>query len=583
MEHVLNFINPDDGWLTEILALFLIPYLHEDVAIFGAAFLIVDGGMPARAAVVSLYIGIVTSDMALYGLGLLAHHNSWAQRLMLKPGIASLAGWLGNHLAPLMVLARIIPGVMFPVYLSLGFCRVSFFRFALITMVTAAVYLPIVLLLIAKFGQQVLTPLGFWSWILAISAVAATVWSWSRNPNWRVFFSGSEFGFGGIFRGPRSTTADLDLSTHNGMPKLGSLPTMVSLAERIPPALFYIPLAVQWIWLGLRHRSLSLPSLANPEIESGGLWGESKSAYLETVGVDQRKWLADFTTLRRSSNTNDLAADQERARQCIAAANLSFPLVGKPDIGWRGYGVRLIEDEVELEKYIEQFPEGATILFQRAIPWDGEAGVLYARTPDQTDGHIFSLTFRYFPHVVGDGQSPLRDLVVGDQRAIWKVGAHLGLDPKHLGAVPKQFNRVPNKDEIVRLSFVGSNRVGGLYRDAREHITPALVRRFDAISKSIPEFYYGRFDVKFLSVERLEQGEDIQIIEVNGAGGESINVWDPEMPLAQVYKELFAQQRLLFEIGALNRTRGFRPPGLLSIAKSQWHQHRLIVHYPPSN
>jgi hypothetical protein len=502
---------------------------------------------------------------------------------MLKPRMARLGDWLGHHLVPLMVFARVVPGLMFPAYLALGFCRISFSRFAVITMITAAVHLPVVLLILVNFGQVVLTPLGFWSWILVIAFVLVVGWNWARHPNWRVLFRGSEFGFGGIFRGPRAAVVDPDLSTHDGMPRLGALPKTVSFAERIPPTFFYIPLVVQWIWLSFRYRSLSLPSLANPKIVSGGLWGESKSAYLATVGMDQRKWLADFTTMRRSIGADNLASDQGRARQCIEAADLSFPLVAKPDIGWRGYGVRLIEEEAELRKYVEQFPEGETILFQRPIPWDGEAGVLYARLPDESEGRILSLTFRYFPHVVGDGKRTLRDLIIHDQRAFWKVGAHLGLDPTHLGAVPEQFNAVPKKGDVIRLAFVGSNRVGGLYRDARAHITPALVRRFDDISQSIPEFYFGRFDVRFRSVERLEAGEDIQIIEVNGAGGESINVWDPEMPLGQVYKELFEVQRLLFKIGARNRARGFRPPGFFSIARSQWRQHRLIVHYPPSN
>jgi len=90
-------------------------------------------------------------------------------------------------------------------------------------------------------------------------------------------------------------------------------------------------------------------------------------------------------------------------------------------------------------------------------------------------------------------------------------------------------------------------------------------------------------DVRFASLDRFRQGEDFRIIEINGAGGESINVWDPKMPLGQVYRELFAQQDLLFEIGAMNRARGYRPCGLAEIFKSQWHQHRLIMRYPPSS
>lgn len=99
----------------------------------------------------------------------------------------------------------------------------------------------------------------------------------------------------------------------------------------------------------------------------------------------------------------------------------------------------------------------------------------------------------------------------------------------------------------------------------------------------MPEFYYGRYDIRFASIEALRQGEDFKIIEINGAGGESINVWDPAMPVRQVYRELFAQQRLLFEIGANNWARGFQPSGVLSILKHQWRQYRLIQRYPPSS
>jgi len=40
---------------------------------------------------------------------------------------------------------------------------------------------------------------------------------------------------------------------------------------------------------------------------------------------------------------------------------------------------------------------------------------------------------------------------------------------------------------------------------------------------------------------------------------------------------------MLFEIGARNRTRGYRPSGALAMLKSQWRQHRLILQYPPSS
>lgn len=583
MDQLLRFVNPNDGWLTEILALFVIPFIHEDVAILGAAFLIVEHHMPTQSAALSLYAGIVASDMALFGAGMLARQISWAQRILLKHGVTRFADWLGTHLTPVMILARLLPGIMFPAYIAIGFCRISFLRFAAITMLTAAIYLPVVLFLAENFGQGILSHLGYWSWVLVIAVVAIALWNLGRSPNWKLLFRGSEFDFGRLLRKRVFPSGNPDLLTHRGMPRLGFLPAKISLAEKMPPTLFYIPIVAQWIWLGLRHRSMSLPSLANPRIEAGGLWGESKSACLEMVGAEQRKWFADFTTIRRGRGDGVAHADRKRAREAILTAGLSFPLVAKPDIGWRGFGVQRIADEAGLDRYIDLYPEDETILFQRLVEWEGECGVLYIRHPDEAEGHIFSLTFRYFPHVVGDGTSSLHDLIIHDERTLWKIGAHLGLDSTHAGATETRFAQIPAAGEIVRLSFIGSNRVGGLYRDARAHITPALTRRFDEISRSMPDFYFGRFDARFSSVEQLEEGEGFQIIEINGAGGESINVWDPKMPLRQVYRELFEQQLLIFEIGARNRQRGFRTPGLLSLARSQWRQHRLILRYPPSS
>jgi hypothetical protein len=232
---------------------------------------------------------------------------------------------------------------------------------------------------------------------------------------------------------------------------------------------------------------------------------------------------------------------------------------------------------------VREYPANETILLQQEIDYEGEAGVLYARLPDSTAGKIISLTFRYFPYVIGDGRRTIRDLILTDQRAAWKAGHHFGFEPKHLGTAAGQLRVVPARGETVRLSFICSNRVGGLYRDAREHITPELEERFDEISQSIPEFYYGRYDIRFASLEGLRRGEDFRIIEINGAGGESINVWDPKMPFLQVYRELFTQQALLFKIGAMIRDRGYQPSGTFAVLRNQWRQHRLINRYPPSS
>jgi hypothetical protein len=72
-------------------------------------------------------------------------------------------------------------------------------------------------------------------------------------------------------------------------------------------------------------------------------------------------------------------------------------------------------------------------------------------------------------------------------------------------------------------------------------------------------------------------------MEVNGAGSEAIQAWDPGTGLVEGFRMIFSKQRLLFEIGAANRARGARPIGLRALARLNAAQNRLIDQYPPSN
>jgi hypothetical protein len=366
------------------------------------------------------------------------------------------------------------------------------------------------------------------------------------------------------------------------MPALGRLARKVASIERIPPLLFYAPLAARWIALGLRYGSLTLPTLANPKLEAGGLWGESKGALMREVGPEYRHWLAPFITVQRGA-PSELDADLARAVSAMAGASLRFPIVAKPDVGWQGYGVRPVANVAELREYLVRFPVHNALLLQRLVDWDGEAGVFYGRLPEEPAGKVLGLTFRYFPYVVGDGRSTLRELIAGDERTSFKGHVHLGAVRDHLGVQASDLDAVPAAGRVVRLAFIGSIRTGGLYRDAASHLTPALSARFDAIARSMDEFYFGRFDIRFASVERLEAAEDFAIIEINGAGSEPIQVWDPDRTLGAAYRELAQHQSLMFEIARRNRSRGYRPMRLQEFLRWTWRYTRMLPSYPASS
>jgi membrane protein DedA with SNARE-associated domain len=540
-------------WLKHCIVIFFMTFVHEDAAILAAAFSTVEHKLPVWMAYVSVYLGIVTGDLLIYSLGHLAQKNNWLRSKIIGPKVERLKLWLETHLVRVLVLCRITPGLLFPTFVACGWFRIPFTRFATVSILAGAVYSSVVLTLVILFGDLVLNHLGYWAWGLAAFVIV---------------------GFA-----IRKYMPDLKHRFH-GMPSLDDLKKRVGQAEHIPNAILYIPVGLYYIFLGLRYRSLTLPSASNPNIETGGFMGESKASVMQMVGNDQQSWIAEFVTMHRNGVAGE--EDLKNALTLMKEKKLEFPIVAKPDIGWNGYGVRLVDDNIHLLQYISSFPHEENIVLQRPVPYDGEAGVFYVRIPGEPKGKIYSITLRYFPFVTGDGKSSLRELIRNDERTKLRADYYLGGKSEHVGFRDEDLDKVPSPGELVRLSFIGSLRVGGLYRNASHLITPELSDRFDKIAQSMPEFYFGRFDVRFESIEQLMKGEGFNIIEINGAGAEAIQAWDPNVGLFSLYREFFKAYRLLFKIGNLNRERGFKPATLGAFIRAVRHQNRLIEQYPPA-
>ena len=346
---------------------------------------------------------------------------------------------------------------------------------------------------------------------------------------------------------------------------------MPSTLERMPKWLICVPLVVQWLLLALRYQSFTLPTIANPAITAGGLVGEGKLEYFDGMGPIALASVAPYCALH-----NHKRYSGAQLRDVMNRAGLSFPVVAKPDLGLCGYGVRLVANRGELLDYLLAFPLGETVVLQQYLPQEGEAGVFYIRDPQADTGRIIGLALRYFARVTGDGVHTLGELIAADSRA-----QRLLKSPRH---APRYNARcVPAAGEVVRLATIGSSRVGGLYRDGREHITPQLTRAIDAIAKDMPAFYFGRFDVRFDSLQDLSAGRAFTIMEINGAGSEAIQAWDPGTNVFAGFKMIFKKQRILFAIGNAMRRKGFKPLGVWSLALLNARQNRLIARYPPSN
>jgi hypothetical protein len=234
-------------------------------------------------------------------------------------------------------------------------------------------------------------------------------------------------------------------------------------------------------------------------------------------------------------------------RTTVAAAGWAFPLVVKPDVGQRGVGVRLVHGWDEVSAYLADARHA--VIVQPFHPGPHEAGVFYYRKPGAARGRIFSMTDKHFPVLIGDGASTIEALIWRHPR--YRLQARIFL-LRHREAR----ERVLAAGERFALAIAGNHAQGTLFRDGAHLITPALERRVDEIARQYPGFCVGRFDIRYGDVASFKAGRELAIVELNGATAESTNIYDPANSVWKAYRTLFAQWRLVFEIGAANRRRG---------------------------
>jgi hypothetical protein len=363
---------------------------------------------------------------------------------------------------------------------------------------------------------------------------------------------------------------------HQGMPEFISDKTKsTSFFEFWPLQIIYIPVVFQWFWLALKYRSFSLPLVANPSIHLSGMVGESKSAVLKLAGTQAQTYIAPFISIEnRYSLTPELRT--QNALEQLNNARINFPLIAKPDLGCRGAGVQIIRNKTDLTNYFKSFPDNASLLLQHKVPHEAEAGIFYIRQPGDSRGEIFSITLKYMPYVIGDGKSSLRELINNDNRAKKIAAIYFKRHTDSLNCIIPQ-------GKAFRLAFAGSHSKGSIFRNGNHYITESLREKFDDITADIPDFYYGRFDIRFENIDKLMQGKSFSILEINGASSEATHIWDRQTSIKEVYKTLFYQYRTLFKIGYKNHQLGHKTPSLLQLLQAWKLESRLVKQYPETD
>jgi membrane protein DedA with SNARE-associated domain len=522
--------------------------VSEDLTCIGAGLLVARGSLGLFQAVAFCLIGIVLGDLLLYLLGRAAGarvlNRAPLRWLVQAEDIERMRGWFTRRGFLIILATRFIPGTRLPTYLAAGVVRAGGGTARLLAwfLLAALVWTPLLVGGSALIGAQAfrlfhlyqerawLGLLAVWVGIFLVLKLVVPLFSW---------------------RGRR-----LLLGRWRRLTRW----------EYWPPWVFYPPVVLYILYLGCKHRSLTLFTSVNPAIPGGGLVGESKTAILHGLRQEPEH-LARFELI-----PSTLAARERTACavEFLARHGLDYPVVLKPDAGERGSGVAVVRSEAELTAYLDR-AETDTLL--QEYVHGHEFGVFYYRLPGEEAGRIFSITEKRLPIVTGDGVSPLEDLILRDQRAVCMAPFFFR---RHAGRLLE----VPPAGAQVNLGEVGNHCRGAAFYDGIAVSTPALEAAIDRISRGFPGFYFGRYDIRTPHLADFQAGRNFKVLELNGASSEATHIYDPRNSVFSAWSTLFEQWRILFEIAARNREMaGVRPVSLGELAWSVWeHRRRVALH-----
>jgi membrane protein DedA with SNARE-associated domain len=517
-------------------------FVAEDGATVLAVALAAGNLLPLEVAFLACFLGIWVGDIGLYAgarwLRGRAQSGSRLSRLAAPQRLARAEQWFRRRGTLALVLARFIPGTRTATYVAAGALRTPARGFAIATGLAAALWVAAAFALAHYAGMRdALSP------TTTLTAAAALVLA--------------------LFAGRALVRSQAAQRLHRTLRRW-------SRWEFWPAWLFYAPVVPMSAWLALRYRGLLLPSAANPAQRNGGIVGESKGEVL----AELMRVAPEFTAGTYVIQRGPLEQRMEQLKYLLAAHEIGRPFVLKPDMGQRGAGFRKVYTREEALAYLAQVD--APVLLQRYAPGPHEAGIFYYRLPGESEGRIFAVTRKVFPAVVGDGERTLRELVLADERACL-------IADTYLRRMPRLAERVIPAGESIRLVEAGNHCQGCIFEDGRDLATEELRRALDAISRRLPGFFIGRYDVRYGSEKDLRAGRGFTIVELNGAAAEATSIYDRRNSLFRAYRTLYRQWELVYAIGAANRARGEHPAGLRALWRDWRAYQRQAAAYPAAD
>ena len=289
--------------------------------------------------------------------------------------------------------------------------------------------------------------------------------------------------------------------------KKSSFLTRLTNWEHWPTFMFYTPLVPFFIYRTLKAKNPLYFLATNPSILYSGIGCESKYKTIELV---PEPFLPQSILIEENTNFKELLSQLENT-------SLTYPLIAKPDIGFRGYLVKKINNEEDLMNYFLKI--NIPVILQEFIDYQNEIGVFYHRIPGNKKGEITSITIKKYPTITGNGINTLSELIMAND----KIFIYYNL----LGKINKEkMNKIIVKDKTIALSEIGNHSKGTQFINGNHLIDNSLESVFDNLNHQIDGWFYGRIDLKYNSWEELLAGKNFKVVEINGVMSEPTHIYD---------------------------------------------------------
>jgi len=318
--------------------------------------------------------------------------------------------------------------------------------------------------------------------------------------------------------------------------------------------LFYYQSVFYGFVYSLRFLSPTFFSATNPALEYGGMFDDKKSDVYKLV---PNKYLPKMA----------LADNQMDVSRIMNTGTLSYPLVIKPDIGFKGYLVLKVNDEDQLNKALPKYDD-KSILIQEFIDYSKEYSILIYRYPRSGNVGVTSFIEKSYPSVRGDGIQTLKQLIESNDNPF--------LNKEWIKKINMSaLDQVLDVNEERRIDHIGNYSRGARFHSLNHKINGDISQWAKHLLDQIEGIDFCRVDLKANSIEDL-LAEQFSIIEINGAKSEPLHTYDKRFSYLEIMKDVHRHWMIVRDIVKERLSMSYRLPSFSEGFKSWRITHNLI-------